>query len=102
MLKHAKNPELSIDRIREIREQAGVPLVLHGGSGISDEDFRKAIEAGISTVHINTEIRLAFRTTLEKELEEKKDEIAPYKYLKRPREAMEEVIKNRLKLFSNL
>jgi fructose-bisphosphate aldolase, class II len=102
MLKHAKNPKLSIERIANIREMAGVPLVLHGGSGISDDDFRAAIIAGIGIVHINTEIRLAFRTTLEKELEEKKDEIAPYKFMKRPREAMEEVVKNRLKLFNNL
>jgi len=102
LLKHSKNPRLSIERIRAIRQSTGVPLVLHGGSGISDDDFKSAITAGISIIHISTEIRLAFRTTLEKELEEKKDEIAPYKFMKRPKEAMEAVVKNRLKLFNNL
>src|SRR3989344_8264429 len=60
MLKHAKNPALDIERIARIREAAGVPLVLHGGSGITDDDFRKAIQAGMAIVHINTEIRKAW------------------------------------------
>ena len=47
-------------RIKELREAGGVPMVLHGGSGISDEDFVKAIEAGMSVIHISTEIRVAY------------------------------------------
>jgi len=58
MLAKAKNPDLDIDRIKEIRKAAGVPLVLHGGSGIKDEQFIAAIDAGISIIHINTEIRV--------------------------------------------
>lgn len=102
MLKHAKNPRLDISRIKEIREAAGVPLVLHGGSGISDEDFTSAIKAGISTIHINTEIRRAYREGLEQSLKENPDEIAPYKYLKSAVEAVQKVIEARLRLFSNL
>tara|TARA_Y100000310_G_scaffold331037_1_gene403880 strand:- start:3321 stop:4187 length:867 start_codon:yes stop_codon:yes gene_type:complete len=100
MLKDAKNPSLSIERIRQIREAAGVPLVLHGGSGISDEDFREAIKAGISVVHINTEIRVAYREGLEKALEEDPDQISPYKYLDEPRDALGDVVKKRLELFN--
>lgn len=96
------NPKLDIDRIKLIRENCGVPLVLHGGSGISDDDFTNAIKAGISVVHINTEIRVAYKEALEKYLKENPSEIAPYKILKPAVEAIEQVVYNRLKLFNNL
>ncbi|MBI5401203.1 class II fructose-bisphosphate aldolase, partial [Candidatus Wolfebacteria bacterium] len=81
MFKNAPNPALDIERIKELRQAAGVPLVLHGGSGITDSDFTKAIDAGISIIHINTEIRLAWREGLEKALKENPEEIVPYKIL---------------------
>ena len=62
------NPKLNIERIKEIREATRTPLVLHGGSGITDEEFKQAILAGISIVHINTELRLAYRQALQKSL----------------------------------
>lgn len=96
------NPKLDIERIKNIRETAGVPLVLHGGSGISDEDFTNAIKAGISVIHINTEIRVAFKQALEKFLKENPNEVAPYKILKPAVEAIEQVVENRLKLFSGI
>jgi len=102
MLKTGHNPSIDEKRISEIRLSAGVPLVLHGGSGISDDDFKKAIKAGISTVHINTEIRLAYRKSLQLSLQGNPDEIAPYKFLKPSVTAMERVIEQRLKLFNNI
>jgi fructose-bisphosphate aldolase, class II len=56
---------LHIERISEIKRAAGIPLTLHGGSGTSDEDFQAAIRAGVNIVHINTELRLAWRCGLE-------------------------------------
>jgi len=100
MLKNMPNPHLFIDRIKEIREATGIPLVLHGGSGITDEDFVDSIKAGISIIHINTELRLAYRNALRESLQDNPDEIAPYKILKGPIEAMKEVTAKRLKLFS--
>lgn len=96
-----QNPELDIERITHIREAAGVPLVLHGGSGISDENFRNAIDAGIGVVHINTEIRVAYRNAAHKSLNENPDEIAPYRIMKPAVSAMQEVVEARLRLFSN-
>jgi fructose-bisphosphate aldolase, class II len=52
---------LDIDRIAPIKHASHVLLTLHGGSGTDDEDFRKAIAAGINVVHINTELRVAWR-----------------------------------------
>lgn len=102
MLRGAKNPNLDIERIADIRDAAGVPLVLHGGSGITDEDFRKGIKAGMSVVHINTEIRKAWREALDAFLAENPEAIAPYKILARAREAVQEVVEERLRLFSML
>ncbi|MBQ4563881.1 MAG: class II fructose-bisphosphate aldolase [Lachnospiraceae bacterium] len=52
-------PKLDFERIETIRKMVDVPLVLHGGSGLSDDDFRKAIEIGISKVNIFTDINVA-------------------------------------------
>lgn len=52
-------PKLDFSRIDEIRRTVDVPLVLHGGSGLTDEDFRKAIKKGISKVNIFTDINVA-------------------------------------------
>ncbi len=82
MMKVGNDPRLDIPRIKQIREAAGVPLVLHGGSGTVDQDFVDGIHNGIAIVHINTELRVAFRKGLELALQEHPDEIAPYKYLK--------------------
>jgi len=102
MLRNAPEPRLDIERIRKVRVAAGVPLVLHGGSGTSDEDFREAIKAGISIVHINTEIRVAFMKSLSSYLTAHPDEVAPYKVMKEPTGAMQKVIEARLRLFSGL
>jgi len=96
------NPRLDIERIKNIRQACGVPLVLHGGSGISDEDFKNAIKAGISIIHINTEIRVAYRDAIKKFIDENPNEVAPYNFLKTGVEAVEKVVESRLKLFNNL
>jgi fructose/tagatose bisphosphate aldolase len=70
---------LDIGRIREIVAATAVPLTLHGGSGTYDGDFQKAISAGITIVHISTELRLAWRHGLEAALAENSDEVVPYK-----------------------
>ncbi len=95
-------PALNIERIGEIKNATGLPLVLHGASGNSVEDIQKAIKAGISIIHINTELRVAFKGGLMKSLQENPDEIAPYKYLKGARNAMQKVVEEKLKLFNNL
>jgi fructose-bisphosphate aldolase class II len=91
---------LDIPRIAELKEATGAFLTLHGGSGTNDEDFRRAIEAGINIVHINTELRLAWRRGLEKALSAQPDAVAPYKILPAALEAVKSVVRARLQLFS--
>jgi len=102
MLKHTKNPNLNIERIKELIEAGGAPMVLHGGSGVSDDDFVKAIDAGISVIHISTEIRVAYKNGIKIALQENLDEIAPYRYMKDAIHNVEKVVKQRLKLFNKI
>lgn len=102
MFQNSPNPRLDIERIGAIRKAAGVPLVLHGGSGIRDEDFLAAIDAGISIIHISTELRVAWRKGLEKALRENPNEVTPYKLMAEDLAEMERVVENRLKLFNKI
>ena len=65
---------LNFDRLKEIADAVSVPLVLHGGSGIPEEQVKKAISLGISKVNINTEFQLAFQEATRKYFEAHKDE----------------------------
>ena len=102
MMRSGVDPKLNIERVKAIREACGVPLVLHGGSGNSAEDFKAAIENGVAIVHINTEIRLAYRQGIMKSFSENPDEVAPYKFLKPAVQAVEDVVMKKLKIFNNL
>ncbi len=100
MLKSGTDPRLDIELIKKIRAASGVPLVLHGGSGITDDDFVAAIKAGVSMIHINTEIRVVFRDALKRYLQENPDEIAPYKIMTPAMHAIEQKTAERLRLFA--
>ena len=76
-------PHIDAELVAEIKRVTGIPLVLHGGSGLRDEDFTNAIKAGISIIHINTEIRVAYDEALKKSLAKNPNEVAPYKILNR-------------------
>jgi fructose-bisphosphate aldolase, class II len=91
---------LHIERIAAIKQAAQVFLTLHGGSGTEDEGFRKAIAAGINIVHINTELRVAWRHGLEQGLAKHPDEVVPYKILPPAIDAVKQVVISRLKVFN--
>ncbi len=102
MLRGGVDPKLNIERVKQVSDITGIPLVLHGGSGNSEDDFKQAIANGINIVHINTEIRLAFRDAVKKALQENPDEVAPYKFLKPGMLAVQEVVTNKLRFFNNM
>jgi len=99
MLQGEMRKRLDIQRIAHIKKAASVPLTLHGGSGTDDEDLRKAIAAGINIVHINTELRVAWRTGVENGLSKQPHEIAPYKILSSAIESVQQIVSLRLRLF---
>jgi len=95
---------IDVSRMGDIKKAVGenIYLVLHGGSGLSESDFKNAIDAGISMVHISTEIRVAFTKTLRKTLEEMPEETTPYKILMPSVEAMKKIIEEKLKIFNSI
>jgi fructose-bisphosphate aldolase class II len=91
---------LDLTRIKEIKSACGSLLTLHGGSGTEDRDLQKAIAAGINIVHINTELRVAWRRSLEDAFTKKPREVVPYKLLPAAEESIKQVVVARLQLFN--
>jgi ketose-bisphosphate aldolase len=91
---------LDIERIRAIKAEARIFMTLHGASGTDDNDLREAIAAGMTVVHINTEVRLAWRRGLDAALAKQPDEIVPYKLLPQVVDSVKQVVAARLALFS--
>ncbi len=102
MLRGGVDPKLNIERVKQISDSTGIPLVLHGGSGNSEDDFKQSIANGIAIVHINTEIRVAYKQGLQIGLTENPDEVAPYKFLKQSVKAVQDVVTDKLRFFNNL
>jgi len=100
MVKGETKKRLDLERIVAIKQASGVFLTLHGGSGTDDDDLRRAIAAGINIVHINTELRVAWRRGLEQGLAKMPDEVVPYKILPPAVEAVKQVVLSRLRLFN--
>ena len=101
MVQGETKKHLDIARIAAVKQAAQVFLTLHGGSGTDDGDFRKAIAAGINIVHINTELRVAWRKGLEQGLAEHPEEVVPYKIFPPAVDAVKQVVVSRLKLFNS-
>lgn len=91
---------LDIERIRAIKKETRAFLTLHGASGTDDQDLQRAIAAGITVVHINTEARIAWRRGLESALAKQPGEIVLYKLLPPVVDAVKEVVAARLALFN--
>jgi fructose-bisphosphate aldolase class II len=102
MVDGTRKKHLRIDRIREIKATTKIFLTLHGGSGTADADLNNSIEAGINLIHINTELRVAWRRGLEDALRERSEEVVPYKILPAAVAAVQEVVRSRLKLFNRI
>lgn len=100
MLIDATEPALHIDRLKEITAAVDVPLVLHGASGNTDEDLKGSIDNGVAIIHINTEIRKAFRDGEMHYLEEHPNEVAPYKFGHEGQEEMKKVVRAKMMLYA--
>lgn len=94
------DPALNPGRVKEISEATRIPLVLHGASGNTDAEIQECIKSGVAVVHVNTELRLAYRKGLVASLTENPDEVSPYKYLKPAKEAMQKIAEDKLRVFN--
>ncbi len=93
--------QLDLDLLATIRAAAPGYLSLHGGSGTPDEQFRGAVERGISKININSEMRRAFRTTLEKVLADHPTEFAVVKLMPEVVAAVQAVVEHKMEVFGS-
>ena len=101
MVSGQAHKHLDVPRIGAIKRAVGKFMTLHGGSGTSERDFVAAIKAGMTIVHVNTELRFAWRKGVEEGLHNDPDEVAPYKIMPAAYHRMFEVVKGRLTLFNS-
>lgn len=94
-------PHLGFDRMKTIAETTGLPLVLHGGTGIPLEDVRRAISLGTAKVNVNTENQLASVRRIREVLLANPDLYDPRKYLGPAREAIRETVKGLMRDFGS-
>lgn len=95
---YANAPILDLERLKGISE-IGIPMSLHGGSGISADQIRKAISLGITKVNVNTELRMAFTKTMRRELCDNSYKMVPYEYLPEIIDAIGKIIIEKIELF---
>ena len=99
---YIKAPKLDIDRLRKIAAVAGVPLVLHGGSGTPEDQLRDAIANGIAKINIYSELLTAWNGAMLEELKALPHLAAwPSALRKKPDAAMREVIRGKIRLFGS-
>lgn len=89
-------PKLSFDRLAQIRAAVDAPLVLHGGSGLSDDDFRRAVQGGIAKVNIFTDLCLAGMAAQKQAVAENRDYLSARNLKK---DAIREAVMNKMALF---
>jgi fructose-bisphosphate aldolase class II len=92
MIRGETQKHLNIERIEEIKTATNIFITLHGGPGTNDEDLRQAINVGITVIHINTELVIAWRQGIEMALAQQPGKITSYKVLPAALEAMKDVI----------
>ena len=102
MISGGVKKHLDIGRIEEIAIATGLPVTLHGGSGTDNDDFRRAILAGVTIIHINTELRLACLLCLEAALAASPDELVPYRIYGRSLKEIQMVASDRLRWVNGL
>ena len=99
---YKSKPLLDFDRIAAIRAVSGIPLVLHGGTGVPDEDFRRAIALGVNKINVGTELRVhGFFDVMKRGCEEAKDD-DPRKITARIRKTCAAIVAEKIEVFGSV
>ncbi len=96
------DPKIDFTRIAQIKARLNIPLVLHGSSGVPKESIEKAIAAGINKINIDTDLRQAYHRAVKKFITENPDEYDPRKINTPGKEAMKEVVKDKMRMFNSV
>lgn len=96
-----KEAKLDHERIRNIAELVKIPLVLHGSSGVMDDEMKKGIKEGLCKINVATQLNMAFVEGMKKALNEKPEEVDPRKILAVSKELLKKVVKDRIRVFGS-
>lgn len=99
---YAGEPNIHFDIIEEVVKAIPAAVVLHGGSGVPDEMIRRAVEAGVAKINVNTENQVAATQAIRDVLNADSKVYDPRKYLTPARKAMVEVVKSKIQLFGSV
>jgi len=94
-------PKLDFDRLDEICKRISVPIVLHGASGLSDDDLRHAIESGVRKINFDTDLRVAFRKGIEEHLRANPENVDIRKYMKEGIRYVAEIVKHKMRVLAS-
>ncbi|KUK11147.1 MAG: Fructose-1,6-bisphosphate aldolase, class II [Clostridia bacterium 41_269] len=89
-------PNINFELLAEINRKVGIPLVLHGSSGLPGEDIKKAVSLGVRKVNIDTDLREAFVEGIREALQKHPEEIDPRKILGPAREKVKEAVEEKI------
>jgi fructose-bisphosphate aldolase class II len=94
-------PKLDLPRLEKIKALVNIPIVLHGSSGVPDETIKAAVSRGVNKVNIDTNIREAFMSEVQRRLAANPAEIDPRKVLGPAKEAMTAIIRAKIRIFGS-
>lgn len=95
-----QNVCIDFERLKKIKDVVRTPLVIHGATGVSNEDLVKLVKCGARKINLGTALRLAFGKALRQEFEEKPEEFDRIKLMKKPMVAVKETAKQKIRLLS--
>ncbi|MEK8126596.1 class II fructose-1,6-bisphosphate aldolase [Paenibacillus filicis] len=94
-------PRIGFKQMEEIHQLTGLPLVLHGGSGLGDDIIQRAISLGTAKINVNTDNQSIFTATVRKSLSEQEREYDPRKYLGPARDAVQQGVQSKIREFGS-
>lgn len=95
----SKTVSLDLERLRSIRKQVSIPLVLHGSSGVSDADIKQGVGMGLSKVNVATQLAQAFTGAIRDVMNKDGGLVDPRKYMSAGRNAQMEIVRERIRFF---
>ena len=99
---YKSEPKLDFPRLEKIASLTSCPLVLHGGTGVPVEDFKKCIQLGMSKINVGTELKATFSRTLRDSVAKNPEsEFDPRKYAGPVKAACAQVVKDKIDIFGS-
>ena len=99
---YKSEPKLDFERLQQLVAVTDCPLVLHGGTGVPEEDFRRCVHTGMSKINVGTELKATYSHALRKAVADNPESVFdPRKYVGPVKAACAEVVKGKIDIFGS-